>query len=345
LNQQLARSLDEHQIFRIDHYLGKETVQNIMAFRFANGIFEPIWNRRYVDHVQITVAETVGVEGRGGYYENAGALRDMVQNHLFQLLALTAMEPPIAFDPNAVRDERVKVLNAIHPLSADDIARDAIRGQYGRAADGSGIAYRDEPGVKRDSRTETFVALKVHVDNWRWADVPFYLRTGKHLVARDSEIVIQFRRAPFVLFRDTSVTALPPNQLVLHIQPDEGISLQFEAKVPGPRVRLGTVKMDFAYADYFGTEPNTGYETLLYDTMIGDSTHFHRQDIVEAGWRIVDPILRAWAATGDGLHTYPSGSWGPAAADALLARDGREWRRPSVNDQQGAPEQSKSSDR
>jgi glucose-6-phosphate 1-dehydrogenase len=328
LNRQLARSLNEHQIYRIDHYLGKETVQNVMAFRFANGIFEPIWNRRYVDHVQITVAETVGVGRRGSYYEQAGALRDMVQNHLFQLLALTAMEPPIAFDPDAVRDERVKVLNAIHPLSAADIAGDAVRAQYGSAADGSGRAYRDESGVGPDSRTETFVALKLLVDNWRWADVPFYLRTGKRLASRASEIVIQFRRAPFVLFRDTPVAGLAPNQLVLRIQPDEGIALGFEAKVPGPRVRLGTVRMEFDYADYFGTAPNTGYETLLYDTMTGDSTHFHRVDIVEAGWRVVDPILREWTTNADTLQTYPSGSWGPPAADALLARDGREWRRP-----------------
>ena len=262
------------------------------------------------------------------YYERAGALRDMVQNHLFQLLALTAMEPPIAFDPDAVRDERLKVLNAIHPLSVPDIARDAVRGQYGSAADGSGGAYRHESGVGPDSSTETFVALKLLIDNWRWADVPFYLRTGKRLGSRASEIVVQFRRAPFLLFRDTPVAGLPPNQLVLRIQPDEGIALGFEAKVPGPRVRLGTVKMEFAYADYFGTAPNTGYETLLYDTMTGDSTHFHRVDIVEAGWRVVDPILREWTTNADTLHTYPSGSWGPSAADELLARDGREWRRP-----------------
>ena len=328
LNRQLARSLNEHQIYRIDHYLGKETVQNIMAFRFANGIFEPIWNRRYVDHVQITVAETVGVERRGAYYEAAGALRDMVQNHLFQLMALTAMEPPIAFDPDAVRDERVKVLNAVRPLSPADVARDTVRAQYGPAVDGSGVAYREESGVSPESRTDTFAALKLLIDNWRWADVPFYLRTGKRLASRASEIVIQFRRAPLVLFRDTPVAGLTPNQLVLRIQPDEGIALGFEAKVPGPRVRLGTVRMEFDYSDYFGTAPNTGYETLLYDTMTGDSTHFHRVDIVEAGWRVVDPILREWATTVDAVHTYPSGSWGPPAADVLLARDGREWRRP-----------------
>ena len=328
LNHRLAGLLDETQLYRIDHYLGKETVQNIMAFRFANGIFEPIWNRRYIDHVQITVAETVGVEQRGGYYERAGALRDMVQNHLFQLLALTAMEPPISFAPDAVRDERVKVLNAIHPLAATDIAHDTVRAQYGTAENGSGRAYRQEPEIARDSRTETFVALKLLVDNWRWADVPFYLRTGKRLASRATEIMVQFKRAPFVLFRDTPVECLHPNQLVLRIQPDEGIALGFEAKVPGPRVRLGTVRMDFDYADYFGAAPRTGYETLLYDAMTGDSTLFHRADIVEAGWTAVEPIRRQWAATTDGLTSYASGSWGPPAADALLARDGREWRRP-----------------
>ncbi len=323
LNRQLAGLLKERQIYRIDHYLGKETVQNIVAFRFANGIFEPIWNRRYIDHVQITVAETVGVEQRGGYYDRAGALRDMVQNHLFQLLALTAMEPPSSFDADAVRDERVKVLKAIHPLSGAGVAADAVRAQYGASADGSTRAYRHEPDVAPDSRTETFVALRLLVDNWRWADVPFYLRTGKRLAARVTEVVIQFKRAPFLLFRDTPVECLQPNQLVLRIQPDEGIALRFEAKVPGPRVRLGTVKMDFDYADYFGAAPKTGYETLLYDAMTGDSTLFHRADIVEAGWTVVDPILRVWAENRDGLHTYPSGSWGPPEADALLAREGR----------------------
>jgi glucose-6-phosphate 1-dehydrogenase len=327
LNRRLAGLLNEHQIYRIDHYLGKETVQNIMAFRFANGIFEPIWNRRYVDHVQITVAETVGVERRGAYYDAAGALRDMLQNHLLQLLALTAMEPPISFESDAVRDERVKVLNAVHPLSAGDVARDAVRAQYARAEDGSGTAYREEPGVVPGSRTETFAALKLLVENWRWADVPFYLRTGKRLAARASEVVVQFKRPPFMLFRDTAVGELTPNQLVLRLQPDEGIELGFEAKVPGPRVRLGTVRMEFNYGDYFGSTPNTGYETLLYDTMTGDSTHFHRVDIVEAGWKVVDPILREWAAA-DTMHQYSSGSWGPHAADALLARDGRAWRRP-----------------
>jgi glucose-6-phosphate 1-dehydrogenase len=330
LNRDMAGWLDEHQIYRIDHYLGKETVQNIMAFRFANGIFEPIWNRRYIDHVQITVAETVGVEQRGGYYDRAGALRDMVQNHLFQLLALTAMEPPNSFDADAVRDERVKVLRAIHSPSADAMATDVVRAQYGPAADGSGVDYRHEPDVAPDSETETFVALKLLVDNWRWAGVPFYLRTGKRLAARVSEVVIQFKHAPFTPFQDTAVECLQPNQLVLRIQPDECIALQFEAKVPGPRVRLGTVRMNFDYANYFGAAPSTGYETLLYDAMIGDSTLFHRADSVEAGWLIVDPILRAWAEAGPPSHGYPGRSWGPPDADALLAREGREWRRPTL---------------
>ena len=327
LNRRLAGLLKEGQIYRIDHYLGKETVQNIMAFRFANGIFEPIWNRRYVDHVQITVAETVGVEQRGRYYDEVGALRDMVQNHLFQLLALTAMEPPTSFQADAVRDERVKVLRAIRPFLPNGLDAQVVRSQYGAGeVEGTRVpAYRQEPNVARGSTTETYVALKLLVDNWRWADVPFYLRTGKRLPQRLTEVVLQFKRAPFQLFRDTPVECLPPNQLVLCIQPNEGIALHFEAKVPGPRVRLGTVRMDFSYADYFGMRPNTGYETLLYDAMIGDSTLFHRADIVEAGWAVVEPLLQAWAETGDDLYNYPAGSWGPTAADALLTREGREW--------------------
>jgi glucose-6-phosphate 1-dehydrogenase len=318
-------------VYRIDHYLGKETVQNIMAFRFGNGIFEPIWNRRYIDHVQITVAETVGVEQRGGYYDKAGALRDMVQTHLFQLLALTAMEPPISFQAERVRDERVKVLHALRPFDAGGVARDVVRAQYsdGIIESRRVSAYRAEPNVAPDSRTETYVALKLLVDNWRWADVPFYLRTGKRLAERVTEIAIQFKRAPFVLFRDTPVECLPPNWLVLRIQPREAISLQFEAKAPGPQVRLGTVKMDFCYADYFGSAPSTGYETLLYDCMIGDATLFHREDIVEAGWAVVAPLLDDWKRDSTlPMSAYSPGSWGPTAADDLLHRDAREWRRP-----------------
>ena len=329
LNRQIREVLQERQIFRIDHYLGKETVQNIMAFRFANGIFEPVWNRRYVDHVQITVAETVGVEGRGEYYEEAGALRDMVQNHMFQLLAFTAMEPPISFAADAVRDERVKVLSAIRPLSHEDVLRYTVRGQYGEGTvDGERVpAYRAEKSVSPSSATETFTALELFLDSWRWADVPFYLRTGKRLPKRVTEIAVQFKRAPLMLFRDTPVEQLEPNLLVLHIQPDEGISLRFEGKVPGPLLRLGTVKMHFEYADYFGSQPHTGYETLLYDCMMGDSTLFHRSDMVEAGWCVVTPILDVWKAlTPRNFPNYAANTWGPKEADELIQRDGRRWR-------------------
>jgi glucose-6-phosphate 1-dehydrogenase len=330
LNHQLARDLAEPQIYRIDHYLGKETVQNLMALRFANGIFEPVWNRRYIDQVQITVAETVGVEQRGGYYDGAGALRDMVQNHMFQLLALTAMEPPNSFDANAVRDERIKVLQAIRVCSADEVMRSTIRGQYvGAEIDGRAVpGYRDEPNVPATSTTETYLAMKFLVENWRWADVPFYLRTGKRLPKRVTEIAVRFRNAPLRLFRDTPVECLTPNQLVVRIQPDEGIALQFQAKVPGPHVRLGTVNMDFSYADYFAVSPTTGYETLLYDCMIGDQTLFHRADMVEAGWSVIAPVLDLVTDNPSALLSdYPAHSWGPKAADDLLARDGRSWRR------------------
>jgi glucose-6-phosphate 1-dehydrogenase len=330
LNRQLSATLAEHQIYRIDHYLGKETVQNLMAFRFANGIFEPIWNRRYVDHVQITVAETVGVEDRGLYYDSAGALRDMVQNHLFQLLALTAMEPPISFAADAVRDERVKVLHAIHLCSPEEVRTSVVRGQYAAGEDGSRAVpgYRAEPHVPQGSTTETYVALKLLVDNWRWADVPFYLRTGKRLPVRASEIAIQFRRPPLRLFHDTPIECLEANHLVIRIQPDEGISLSFQAKVPGNLVRLGTVNMAFSYADYFAGAPSTGYETLLYDCMNGDATLFHRADMVEAGWKVVAPILDLVDKSPSALlYEYPAFTWGPSEADALLAPDGRQWRR------------------
>jgi glucose-6-phosphate 1-dehydrogenase len=330
LNRLLRQQLDERQIYRIDHYLGKETVQNLMAFRFGNGIFEPIWNRRYIDHVQITVAETVGVEERGSYYDEAGALRDMIQNHLFQLLALTAMEPPISFEADAVRDERVKVLHAIHLWCDDEVRRRVVRGQYVASAAGNGpaaAAYRSEPEVAASSTTETFVALKLFVENWRWAEVPFYLRSGKRLAQRVSEIAVQFKCPPFRLFQDTPVTALEPNVLLIRIQPDEGISLRFQAKVPGPDVTLGAVEMDFDYSDYFASAPATGYETLLYDGLTGDQTLFHRADMVDAGWQVVEPILELLRAEpGAFLHEYPAFTSGPAAADALLARDGRAWR-------------------
>ena len=329
LNQELLKLADETQIYRIDHYLGKETVQNILAFRFANGIFEPVWNRRYIDHVQITVAETVGVEGRGSYFDTAGSLRDMVPNHIMQLISLTAMEPPISFDANAVRDEQAKILHAIQPMSDEEVLSRTVRGQYGEGTeDGKRVSsYRTEPDVKPESRTETYVAMKLSIDNWRWADVPFYLRTGKRMQVRNTHIVIQFRRAPFVLFRDTPVEHLMPNELVLHIQPEEGISLQFAAKVPGPVMRLGTVDMNFEYQEYFGKMPSTGYERLLHDCMIGDQTLFQRADMVEAGWAVVNPVLEVWKALPPrNFPNYASGTWGPKDAEELVERDGRRWR-------------------
>jgi glucose-6-phosphate 1-dehydrogenase len=330
LNAQVRKVLSENQIYRIDHYLGKETVQNILVFRFGNGIFEPIWNRRYVDHVQITVAETVGVEQRGGYFDMAGTLRDMVPNHLFQLLSLTTMEPPISFSSDAVHDEQSKILHAIQPLTAEDVLRYAVRGQYGAGEINGGQVpgYRQEPGVPPDSRTETFVALKVMIDNWRWAGVPFYIRTGKRLGARHTEVAIQFKRAPLVLFRDTPVNVLKPNQIVMHMAPDEGISLRFGAKVPGAQMKVGSVEMDFNYTDYFGTNPNTGYEILLYDGVMGDQTLFQRADMVEAGWAVVDPILDVWKALPPrDFPNYSSGSWGPREADDLISKDERYWRK------------------
>ena len=329
LNFEITQVLKENQIYRIDHYLGKETVQNILVFRFSNGIFEPIWNRRYIDHVEITVSETVGVEQRGEYYNASGALRDMVPNHIFQLITLTAMEPPISFDADAVRDEQAKILRAIQPLSPEDVLNRSVRGQYGEGnINGDRVpAYRGEPKVAAKSATETFVALKLLIDNWRWADIPFYVRTGKRLPKRVTEVMIRFRRAPFVLFRKTPVERLTPNELVMRIQPDEGISLRFGAKIPGPLVRLGAVKMNFAYADYFGSTPSTGYERLLYDCMVGDATLFQRADMVDAAWSVVTPILDVWKALPPrNFPNYPSGSWGPKEANELLERDGRHWR-------------------
>ena len=332
LNRDISKVVTEKQVYRIDHYLGKETVQNILAFRFANGIFEPVWNRRYVDHVQVTVAEELGVELRGGYYEHAGALRDMVPNHILQLITLTAMEPPISFDAASVHDEQTKILRAIQLLSPERVLDHAVRGQYDAGViDGKPVpAYRAEPNVAPDSVTPTFVALSLQIDNWRWAGVPFYLRTGKRMTKRVTQIVIRFRRPPFVLFRKTSVNKITPNELVINIQPNEGISLSFEAKIPGPVVRLGAVDMDFNYSDYFGTEPSTGYETLLYDCMMGDPTLFQRADMVEAGWAVVQPILDVWKALPPrDFPNYAAGSCGPAQADEMLRRDGREWRDPN----------------
>jgi len=329
LNAELKRFLDERQIYRIDHYLGKETVQNILVFRFGNGIFEPVWNRRYIDNVQITASESVGVEKRGGYYDTSGALRDMVPNHLFQLVSLTAMEPPFSFDANAVRDEQAKVLRAIQPFSPEEVLTRAVRGQYGEGDINGGRAsgYRQEMGVPPNSTTETFVAMRLMIDNWRWAGVPFYLRTGKRLPKRVTEVAIQFKSAPLTLFRDTPIEKLRTNRLIIHIQPDEGISLRFGAKIPGPVMRLGAVEMDFNYVDYFGSLLSTGYERLLYDCMIGDATLFQRADMVEAGWGVIEPLLDVWKALPRRTFpNYASGSWGPKEADELLEEDGREWR-------------------
>ena len=328
LNREIGKVLKEKQIYRIDHYLGKETVQNIMVFRFANGIFEPIWNRRYIDHVQITVGETVGVEQRGMYYDTAGTLRDMVPNHIFQLISLTAMETPVSFDADVVRDEQAKILKALTPMSDEEVLTRTVRGQYGEGSvKGNKInAYRNEPMVAPDSRTETFVAMKLYIDNWRWADVPFYLRTGKALPKRTTEIVIQFKRAPFMLFRKTAVDKLEPNRLVLHLQPNEGISLSFGAKIPGPVVQIGGVNMNFNYTDYFNATPQTGYERLLYDCMLGDATLFQRSDMVEAAWNVVAPVLDVWEALPPRrFPNYAAGSWGPPEADELLAKDHRHW--------------------
>jgi len=330
LNKRIRSVLHEKQIYRIDHYLGKETVQNILVFRFSNGIFEPIWNRRYIDHVEITNAETVGVEQRGGYFDSAGTLRDMVPNHMMQLISLTAMEPPVSFGADAVRDEQAKVLSAIQRLSSEDVLHNSVRGQYGAGTieNEKVPAYRTEPGVSPESRTESFVALKLNIDNWRWAGVPFYIRTGKRLAKRHTEITIQFKRAPFILFRKTPVDKLMANQLVIQIQPEEGMQLSFGAKIPGPLLKLGNVEMSFEYAKYFGTDPYTGYEVLLYDCMIGDATLFQRSDMVEAGWSIVDPVLDVWTALPPrSFPNYAAGSWGPKESDELMARDGRHWRK------------------
>jgi glucose-6-phosphate 1-dehydrogenase len=328
LNKEIRKVLDEKQIYRIDHYLGKETVQNILVFRFANGIFEPIWNRRYIDHIQITVAETVGVEQRGTYYEKAGTLRDMVPNHIFQLISLTAMEPPVSFDADVVRDEQAKILKALSPMADEDVLTRTVRGQYGEGLEGGAKVpgYRSESYVAPDSRTETFVAMKLFIDNWRWADVPFYLRTGKRLPQRSTKIVIQFKRAPFVLFRKTAVDKLEPNRLVLHLQPDEGIKLSFGAKIPGPVVQIGDVEMNFNYTDYFNATPQTGYERLLYDCMLGDATLFQRSDMVETAWHVVAPILDVWEALPPRrFPNYAAGTWGPHEADEMLTKDHRHW--------------------
>ncbi|WP_274426075.1 glucose-6-phosphate dehydrogenase [Chelativorans sp. YIM 93263] len=327
LNRRILKVAGESQLYRIDHFLGKETVQNIMVLRFANGFFEPLWNRDHIDHVQITAAETVGVEHRGRFYEATGALKDMVPNHMFQLLAMTAMEAPNSFGADAVRSEKAKVIEAVRRWSPEEAVKNSVRGQYdaGTVRGQPVRPYTKEPDVSPDSNTETYVALKLMIDNWRWAGVPFYIRTGKSMSVRRTEIAIQFKRAPSILFRDTPAGMPDPNLLVFRIQPSEGVSLRFAAKVPGRTVRLGEVDMDFSYSDYFAAEPSTGYETLIYDCLIGDPTLFQRADNIEAGWSAVQPFLDSWAQAGDGVHLYKSGGSGPTAADALMKRDGRAW--------------------
>jgi glucose-6-phosphate 1-dehydrogenase len=329
LNAQIQSVLAEDQIYRIDHYLGKETVQNLLVFRFSNSIFEPLWNERYIDHVQITNAETVGVERRGGYFDNVGTMRDMVPNHIMQLISLTAMEPPASFNSEAVRDEQAKVLHAMKPFNSNEVLHETVRGQYGDGLvdDAPVPAYRREPGVSPESRTETFVAMKLAIDNWRWAGIPFYVRTGKRLAKRHTEITIQFKKTPLQIFHDTAGHKLRTNQLVIQIQPEEGMMLSFGAKIPGSTVRVGSVDMSCEYAKYFKSEPKTGYEVLLYDCMIGDPTLFQRADMVEAGWSVVDPVLDVWRVVSPRkFPNYAAGSWGPKEADDLLGRDGRHWR-------------------
>ncbi len=330
LNAELLKLMDEHQIYRIDHYLGKETVQNILVLRFANGMFEPIWNRNHIDHIQITVDEKLGVGHRGSFYDSTGALRDMVPNHLFQLLSLVTMEPPSRFDAQAVRSEKAEVLSSVQLQTPEEAARNSVRGQYrgGKVGDTEIEDYRKTEDVKPGSTTETYAALKLTIDNWRWAGVPFFLRTGKALEARLTEVAIKFKQAPFAMFRDTPVDKLSQNFLVISTEPVEGIELQFNTKVPGPAIDIDGVEMKFRYKDYFKAEPSTGYETLIYDCMIGDNILFQRADSVEAGWRAVQPFLDAWHKSGArGLKIYDAGSEGPEEADDLLARDGRSWRK------------------
>jgi glucose-6-phosphate 1-dehydrogenase len=325
LNTALQKHFTEDEVFRIDHYLGKETVQNILALRFANGIFEPIWNRQFIDHVQITVAESIGIEGRAGYYESSGAIRDIFQNHLLQLLAITAMEPPIDFTAESVRNEKVKVLRSLHTPGPKSV----VRGQYGRGyVEGEEVpGYREEEGVAPDSVTDTYVAAKLYVDNWRWADTPFYVRMGKRMARRETTIAIQFERAPHPPFEETARDGLRPNVLLVHIQPDEGVSLAIGAKVPGQGMTIRTVHMDFLYGGAFRTGMPEAYERLILDTMLGDATLFTRTDEVEEQWKLVDAIAAAWKRDRPSFPNYAAGTWGPPSADELLHRDGRSWRR------------------
>jgi glucose-6-phosphate 1-dehydrogenase len=329
LNDELLKIVTEHELYRIDHYLGKETVQNILVMRFANGMFEPIWNRDHIDHVQITVEEKLGVGHRGSFYDKTGALRDMVPNHLFQLLSLVAMEPPAHFNAHAVRSAKAEVLQAITLQSEAEALENSVRGQYteGRIGDNEIGDYLTSKDVRPDSTTETYAALKLSIDNWRWAGVPFYLRTGKALGAKRTEVAIKFKQAPFAMFRCTPVQELSQNYLVIGIEPVESIALQFNTKVPGPTIAIDGVEMTFKYKDYFKVAPSNGYETLIHDCMIGDNILFQRADAVEAGWQAVQPFLDAWRNAGaNGLQSYKAGSEGPADAETLLTRDGRNWR-------------------
>ncbi|HKC19798.1 MAG TPA: glucose-6-phosphate dehydrogenase, partial [Candidatus Dormibacteraeota bacterium] len=330
LTQTLQKVFNEDSVYRIDHYLGKETVQNILAFRFANSIFEPVWNTNLIDSVQITVAEEIGIENRGAYYDHAGAMRDIIQNHGLQLVTLTAMEPPLAFEANAVRDEKVKVLRSIRPLIGEDIDQSTVRGQYTKGwVLGEQVAgYREEPNVAPDSTTETFAAMRLFVDNWRWAGVPFYIRAGKRMPKRVTEIRIQFKRPPHLTFGRDAMKEVDPNAITLRIQPEEGISLKFGAKVPSAGLRIRSVTMDFQYMTSFLIEAPEAYERLLLDCMIGDPTLFTRADEVEAAWSLVDPIEAAWRSGRPPLEMYAAGTWGPDAAGRLLQGDGREWHRP-----------------
>jgi glucose-6-phosphate 1-dehydrogenase len=330
LNVEVAQVFDEDQVYRIDHYLGKETVQNLLVFRFANGIFEPIWNRQYIDHIQITNAEAIGVEGRGAYYESSGVTRDMLQNHVFQVLSLVAMEPPVALSANAVRDEKIKAMQAVRPIHHDEVDQFAVRGQYGPGSvGGHGVpGYREEPGVNPESSTETYAMIKLHFDNWRWAGVPFYLRSGKRLPKRLTEIAIQFKQAPYLLFNKLVDQHFEPNVLVVRVQPDEGITLRIGAKIPGQTTRIRWVNMDFRYGASFGVSSPEAYERLLLDCILGDSTLYARRDMTERGWEIVMPILETWRNTKPDFPNYEAGTWGPKAADEFLEREGRVWRRP-----------------